>query len=194
MDMKEMVAKVKKGEPLYGVSSLSPYMQGVASRNSRYSGVFLHIMPWFNFVHHNQVSTNLQDEQTKRGRRRRKQRAWGTRIWRRRAGLRGWGLTHSSTVSTQPSTTHKPRESWQPRPPLRTKSSEHKTEVVCWVCWDEGDIGKPSGKGEGEGEGDCTYPIDEFFSLNCLLFGISFPFRFAAVSKYVYRRTVGHKR
>lgn len=56
MDMKEMVAKVKKGEPLYGVSSLSPYMQGVASRNSRYSGVFLHIMPWFNFVHHNQVS------------------------------------------------------------------------------------------------------------------------------------------
>lgn len=57
MDMKEMVAKVKKGEPLYGVSSLSPYMQGVASRNSRYSGVFLHIMPWFNFVHHNQVSS-----------------------------------------------------------------------------------------------------------------------------------------
>ena len=66
MDMKEMVAKVKKGEPLYGVSSLSPYMQGVASRNSRYSGVFLHIMPWFNFVHHNQVSTNLQNEHTKK--------------------------------------------------------------------------------------------------------------------------------
>lgn len=54
--MKEMVAKVKKGEPLYGVSTLSPYMQGVASRNSRYSGVWLHIMPWFNFVNHNQVS------------------------------------------------------------------------------------------------------------------------------------------
>lgn len=53
-DMKEMVSKVKKGEPLYGESSLTPYMQGVASRNSRYSGVFLHVMPWFNFVNHNQ--------------------------------------------------------------------------------------------------------------------------------------------
>lgn len=58
-DMKEMVSKVKKGEPLYGVSTLSPYMQGVASRNSRYSGVWLHIMPWFNFVNHNQVSTAI---------------------------------------------------------------------------------------------------------------------------------------
>lgn len=53
-DMKEMVSKVKKGESLYGESSLTPYMQGVASRNSRYSGVFLHVMPWFNFVNHNQ--------------------------------------------------------------------------------------------------------------------------------------------
>ena len=55
MDMREMVDKVKKGEPLYGKSSLSPYLQGVASRNSRYSGVFLHVIPWFNFVNHNQV-------------------------------------------------------------------------------------------------------------------------------------------
>ena len=55
MDMREMVDKVKKGEPLYGKSSLSPYMQGVASRNSRYSGVFLHVVPWFNFVNHEQV-------------------------------------------------------------------------------------------------------------------------------------------
>jgi len=54
MDMREMVAKVKAGEPLYGHSSLTPYMQGVASRNSRYSGVFLHVLPWFNFVNHNQ--------------------------------------------------------------------------------------------------------------------------------------------
>ncbi|MDI1485919.1 MAG: hypothetical protein OHK93_004108 [Ramalina farinacea] len=54
MDMREMVDKVKKGEPLYGKSSLSPYLQGVASRNSRYSGVFLHVIPWFNFVNHNQ--------------------------------------------------------------------------------------------------------------------------------------------
>jgi len=54
MDMKEMVTKVKKGEPLYGVSTTTPYIQGVASRNSRYSGLFLHVLPWFNFVNHNQ--------------------------------------------------------------------------------------------------------------------------------------------
>ncbi len=55
MDMREMVDKVKRSEPLYGVSTLSPYMQGVASRNSRYAGVWLHILPWFNFVNHEQV-------------------------------------------------------------------------------------------------------------------------------------------
>ncbi len=58
--MREMVAKVKKGEPLYGTSSLTPYMQGVASRNSRYSGTFLHIVPWFNFVNHEQVWFRLK--------------------------------------------------------------------------------------------------------------------------------------
>lgn len=56
IDMREMVDKVKKNEPLYGTSSLTPYMQGVASRNSRYAGVWLHIIPWFNFVNHDQVS------------------------------------------------------------------------------------------------------------------------------------------
>ncbi|KAG9229537.1 C-terminal of NADH-ubiquinone oxidoreductase 21 kDa subunit-domain-containing protein [Amylocarpus encephaloides] len=54
MDMREMVTKVKAGEPLYGKSTLTPYMQGVASRNSRYTGVFLHVIPWFNFVNHDQ--------------------------------------------------------------------------------------------------------------------------------------------
>jgi hypothetical protein len=54
MDMREMVDKVKKKEPLYGVSGLTPYMQGMASRNSRYTGVWLHVLPWFNFVNHNQ--------------------------------------------------------------------------------------------------------------------------------------------
>ena len=53
-DMREMTDKVKRGEPLYGVSSMTEYMQGVASRQSRYSGVFLHVMPWFNFVNHSQ--------------------------------------------------------------------------------------------------------------------------------------------
>lgn len=54
MDMREMTDKVKKGQPLYGVSTMTEYMQGVASRQSRYAGVFLHVMPWFNFVNHNQ--------------------------------------------------------------------------------------------------------------------------------------------
>lgn len=53
-DMREMVDKVKRNEPLYGKSSLTPYMQGVASRNSRYSGIWLHVIPWFNFVNHDQ--------------------------------------------------------------------------------------------------------------------------------------------
>jgi len=50
-----MVDRVKRGEPLYGVTELSDYMQGVAARNSRYTGVFFHVMPMFNFVNHNQV-------------------------------------------------------------------------------------------------------------------------------------------
>ncbi|TLD37198.1 NADH:ubiquinone reductase (H(+)-translocating) [Venturia nashicola] len=54
MDMREMVAKVKKGLPLYGESTMTEYMQGVAARNSRYSGLFMFAMPWFNFVNHNQ--------------------------------------------------------------------------------------------------------------------------------------------
>lgn len=55
MDMQEMVEKVKKGEPLYGKSDLSPYLQGVAARNSRYSALLAHIIPWANLVNHNQV-------------------------------------------------------------------------------------------------------------------------------------------
>jgi hypothetical protein len=53
-DMREMVDRVKRGEPLYGTTELTDYMQGVAARNSRYTGVFLHVMPMFNFVNHNQ--------------------------------------------------------------------------------------------------------------------------------------------
>ncbi|KAI8675498.1 hypothetical protein NW754_015477 [Fusarium falciforme] len=54
MDMREMVDKVKKGEPLYGVSRLSPHLQGVAARQSRYSALMFSAIPWFNFVNHNQ--------------------------------------------------------------------------------------------------------------------------------------------
>ncbi len=54
MDMREMVDKVKAGEPLYGESKLTPSMQGVAARQSRYSALFLGVIPWFNFVNHSQ--------------------------------------------------------------------------------------------------------------------------------------------
>jgi len=67
-DMRDMVDKVKKGEPLYGVSTLSPYMQGVASRNSRYTGAWLYVIPWFNFVNHEQhgVDTSKYYQQAER--------------------------------------------------------------------------------------------------------------------------------
>ncbi|KAI1765783.1 NADH-ubiquinone oxidoreductase 21 kDa subunit [Hypoxylon sp. FL1150] len=54
LDMQEMVSKVKAGEPLYGESKLTPHMQGVAARQSRYSALFTAVIPWFNFVNHNQ--------------------------------------------------------------------------------------------------------------------------------------------
>jgi len=54
IDMKEMVQKVKNKEPLYGESNMTPYMQGVAARNSRYSQLFFHTFPWFNLANHDQ--------------------------------------------------------------------------------------------------------------------------------------------
>lgn len=54
LDMREMVDKVKRGEPLYGESQLTPHMQGMAARQSRYSSLFMGVVPWFNFVNHNQ--------------------------------------------------------------------------------------------------------------------------------------------
>jgi C-terminal of NADH-ubiquinone oxidoreductase 21 kDa subunit/NADH-ubiquinone oxidoreductase complex I, 21 kDa subunit len=61
MDMREMVDKVKAGKPLYGESQLTEYMQGVAARNSRYTGTMLHLIPMFNWVNHPHVS-NLSDD------------------------------------------------------------------------------------------------------------------------------------
>lgn len=55
MDMREMVDKAKAGVPLYGTSSVSAYLQGVAARNSRYSELFIHVLPWFNIVNHDMV-------------------------------------------------------------------------------------------------------------------------------------------
>ncbi|KAK0612595.1 NADH-ubiquinone oxidoreductase complex I, 21 kDa subunit-domain-containing protein [Bombardia bombarda] len=54
MDMREMVDRVKAGQSLYGESQLTPAMQGVAARQSRYSALFMGVMPWFNFVNHSQ--------------------------------------------------------------------------------------------------------------------------------------------
>jgi hypothetical protein len=54
MDMREMTDRVKAGLPLYGESQLTPAMQGVAARQSRYSALFMAVLPWFNFVNHNQ--------------------------------------------------------------------------------------------------------------------------------------------
>jgi len=55
MDMREMVEKVKKGEPLYGHTELTPYMQGVAARNSRFSSLLFSIVPMANFTNHSHV-------------------------------------------------------------------------------------------------------------------------------------------
>lgn len=55
LDMREMVDKVKKGEPLYGETTLTPYMEGVSARNSRYSALMLHVVPMFNFANHRHV-------------------------------------------------------------------------------------------------------------------------------------------
>lgn len=60
MDMKEMVQKVKAGESLYGTSKVSPYLQGVAARNSRFSELFIHVLPWANVVNHDQVRSSLR--------------------------------------------------------------------------------------------------------------------------------------
>jgi len=54
MDMREMVDRVKSGQTLYGESQLTPSMQGVAARQSRYSALFFAVLPWFNFVNHSQ--------------------------------------------------------------------------------------------------------------------------------------------
>lgn len=53
MDMREMVDKVKKGEPLYGVSTMSEHHQAMAHRNSRFSQFVLWLVPMFNLVNHN---------------------------------------------------------------------------------------------------------------------------------------------
>jgi hypothetical protein len=77
MDMREMVDKVKRGEPLYGKSTLSEDQQGMAARNSRFSVFFGAVLPWANLVnhpHHNvdtakyyrQAEKELEEERVRR--------------------------------------------------------------------------------------------------------------------------------
>lgn len=44
--MEEMTKRAKQGLPLYGESDLTPYMQGVAARNSTYSVFKIQAIPW----------------------------------------------------------------------------------------------------------------------------------------------------
>ncbi|KAG9294573.1 hypothetical protein G9A89_008052 [Geosiphon pyriformis] len=51
-DMKEMRQRLKEGKPLWGESSLPPYLQRAAAAQSRYSAVNLVLFPFFNFANH----------------------------------------------------------------------------------------------------------------------------------------------
>ncbi len=53
-DAKELTARAAAGSPIYGESDLSPYMQGVAARNSTHSGLL--------FGYHHGSLSNLADE------------------------------------------------------------------------------------------------------------------------------------
>ncbi|ORX38247.1 C-terminal of NADH-ubiquinone oxidoreductase 21 kDa subunit-domain-containing protein [Kockovaella imperatae] len=51
-DFAELSNRAQKGLPIYGSSSLSPYMQAVAARNSTFSQFMMVALPWFNVVNH----------------------------------------------------------------------------------------------------------------------------------------------
>ncbi|CCG84059.1 protein of unknown function [Taphrina deformans PYCC 5710] len=51
-DAVDGAALARAGKKIYGDSELSPYMQGVAARNSTFSGLMFGLAPWFNFVNH----------------------------------------------------------------------------------------------------------------------------------------------
>jgi hypothetical protein len=50
LDMAEMSERAKKGLPLYGESDLTPYLQGLAHRQSSWSQTFFHTVPWCDIV------------------------------------------------------------------------------------------------------------------------------------------------
>ena len=112
MDMREMVDKVKRSEPLYGQSTLTPYMQGVASRNSRYTAIWIHVMPWFNFVNHEQVGDCPLP-------------CSPPRVLTRSGCLR-------STASTPPNTTSKLSENWKPNAQVQGREIQRLDGRADW--------------------------------------------------------------
>nr|XP_019011764.1 uncharacterized protein I206_03870 [Kwoniella pini CBS 10737]OCF50545.1 hypothetical protein I206_03870 [Kwoniella pini CBS 10737] len=52
-DQIELSERYAAGKPLYGETELTPYLQGVAARNSTFSQLKLHAFPWFNVANHN---------------------------------------------------------------------------------------------------------------------------------------------
>ena len=63
-DREELSARVAQGLPIYGKSELTPYMQGIAARNSTWSPLVFALLPWFNMVNHNRhgVDTSVYGE------------------------------------------------------------------------------------------------------------------------------------
>ena len=71
MDMEEMVAKLRAGEPLYGKSEMDLYHQQIAASQSRYSQLKFRITPYssylmrdifpfLNFSNHNQHGVDVE--------------------------------------------------------------------------------------------------------------------------------------
>ncbi|WWD19343.1 hypothetical protein CI109_103802 [Kwoniella shandongensis] len=52
-DQAELSARAASGQPIYGETELTPYLQGTAARNSTWSQLKLHAIPWFNVANHN---------------------------------------------------------------------------------------------------------------------------------------------
>ncbi|EJD47886.1 hypothetical protein AURDEDRAFT_102027 [Auricularia subglabra TFB-10046 SS5] len=52
LDLKELSERARKGLPLYGTSGETSWIQNVAFRNSQYSQLFFHAVPWFNLARH----------------------------------------------------------------------------------------------------------------------------------------------
>ncbi|EIM23598.1 hypothetical protein E3Q22_00972 [Wallemia mellicola] len=59
-DMLELSQRAKDGKAIYGDTQLTPYLQGVAHRNSAFSQLKLATIPWFNFANHSHHGVDTQ--------------------------------------------------------------------------------------------------------------------------------------